>query len=117
MCYDIRYLFSGVGDECLGYLETLSITNLPLLESIGCGGSLKNLKRLSIDCCPNIRTLFPVTSQLPSSLEVLHIKFCEKLEKVFEGGEMSTLTTLFLFELPVLSDFGATHYLISRHMK
>ncbi|CAA7033848.1 unnamed protein product [Microthlaspi erraticum] len=104
MCMDVKDLFSGVDEERLGSLATLSITNLPLLDSINCGGSFKTLKKLSIDCCPKIQTLFPEASQLPSSLEVLHIKFCEKLEKVFEEeGKVSTLTTLCLHELPALS--------------
>ncbi|CAH2046303.1 unnamed protein product [Thlaspi arvense] len=94
MSLDIRDLFSGVDEERLGSLETLSITNLPSLETICCGGSFKNLKKLSVDCCPKIRTLFPEAAQVPSSLEVLHIKFCEKLENVLEGLELSTLTNL-----------------------
>ncbi|CAA7014059.1 unnamed protein product [Microthlaspi erraticum] len=106
MCKDIEYLFSGVEEERLGSLEILSITNLRLLDSI-CSRGFKNLKKLSIDCCPNIKMLFPYASQLPSSLEVLHIKFCVKLEKVFKEGEVSTLTTLCLHELPVLSAVGA----------
>ncbi|CAH8358491.1 unnamed protein product [Eruca vesicaria subsp. sativa] len=107
MCMDIKDLFSGVDEERLGSLETLSLTNLPLLETISCGGSFKNLKNLSIDFCPNIITLFPEPAQVPSNLKVLHIKFCEKLEKVFKEGEVSTLTTLCLHELPMLSAVGA----------
>ncbi|KAJ0252679.1 disease resistance protein [Hirschfeldia incana] len=107
MCMNITDLFSGVDEERLGSLETLSITNLPFLETISCGGSFKSLKNLNVDCCPNIITLFPEPAQTPNSLQVLHIKFCEKLEKVFKEGEVSTLTTLHLHELPMLSAIGA----------
>ncbi|CAH8278206.1 unnamed protein product [Arabidopsis lyrata] len=103
MCKDIEYIFAGVEEERVGSLEVLSITNLRLLKSLSIGGSFKNLKRLSIDCCPNIKTLFVEASQLPSNLEVLHIKFCENLEKVSIEGEVSTLTTLCLHELHALS--------------
>ncbi|ESQ39677.1 hypothetical protein EUTSA_v10000742mg [Eutrema salsugineum] len=94
MCMDTKMLFSGVDEERLGSLETLSITNLPLLETISCGGSLKSLKELSIECCPNIITLFPDATQLPSSLKDLHAKYCEKLENVIGGVDSSALTNL-----------------------
>ncbi|CAH2046308.1 unnamed protein product [Thlaspi arvense] len=96
MFVDTKILFADVDEERLGSLETLSITNLPLLETISCAGSFKNLKKLSIDSCPNIITLFPEASQMPSSLKDLHTKSCEKLEKVVVGVELSTLTNLTL---------------------
>uniref|UniRef100_A0A1J3G9E1 Putative disease resistance protein n=1 Tax=Noccaea caerulescens TaxID=107243 RepID=A0A1J3G9E1_NOCCA len=109
MCRDIKEIFSAEDEKSLGSLETLSlsITNLPLLEKISCGVSFQNLKELHVECCPNIKTLFLEAAQMPSSLEVLHIKYCEKLEKVFKEGEVSTLTTLCLYELPLLSAVGA----------
>ncbi|KAG7612056.1 NB-ARC [Arabidopsis suecica] len=94
MCIDIKTLFSGVHEVRLGSLETLSITNLPSLETISCGSSFKNLKKLSISCCPNIITIFSEASQFPISLKDLHVKYCEKLEKVVDGVDMSTLTNL-----------------------
>ncbi|KAL0718113.1 hypothetical protein Bca4012_067435 [Brassica carinata] len=107
MCKDIEHLFFDVDEDSLGSLETLSITNLQLLETVSSNDSFKNLKKLSIDCCPNIKTFFPVVDQVPSSLEVLHIKCCENLEKVFEESQVSTLTTLCLHDFPVLSALGA----------
>lgn len=104
---DITDLFSGVDEECLGSLETLSLTNLLLLETLSCGGSFKSLMKLSIDCCPSIITLFPEPTKTPNSLKVVHKKFCEKLEKVFKEGEVPTLTTLHLHESPMLSAVGA----------
>uniref|UniRef100_A0A1J3IP80 Putative disease resistance protein n=1 Tax=Noccaea caerulescens TaxID=107243 RepID=A0A1J3IP80_NOCCA len=91
MCGDIEILFSGVDEERLRDLETLSITNLQQLKSICSSSSFKNLKKLNLDCCPSILTLFLDASQLPSSLEVLKIKFCENLREVFaEEAELCT---------------------------
>ncbi|XP_019057275.1 PREDICTED: probable disease resistance protein At5g45510 isoform X2 [Tarenaya hassleriana] len=99
------------GEQHVEALETLWVSNLPLLKSLYNGNpedcGFKNLKKLSIDCCPSIETLF-LASQLPTSLEELHIKFCDKLEKVFgHEGEVPSLKTLHLLELPVLSAVGA----------
>ncbi|XP_010449417.1 PREDICTED: putative disease resistance protein At4g19050 [Camelina sativa] len=90
-------------------LENLWISNLPLLKSLysNKGGFIfKNLKKLSIDCCPSITSLF---SEIPDNLEILRVKFCDKLERLFEVevGELSKLHKLQLLELPVLSTVGA----------
>ncbi|CAG7894705.1 unnamed protein product [Brassica rapa] len=89
MCRDIQNLFSEVDVESLGSLETLSISNFSSLETICWGDSIKSLKKLNIDCCPKIKTLFPV---MPSSLEEVNIKYCEKLETVVEGVDLSSPT-------------------------
>ncbi|VVB12481.1 unnamed protein product [Arabis nemorensis] len=107
MCGDIENLFSGVDEERLRNLESMSITNLRLMERI-CSSSFKNLKKLSLDCCPSIKMLF-TASEPPISLQVLKIKFCYKLEKVCEKQvELPNLHTLCLLELPMLSIVGAT---------
>ncbi|KAF8117244.1 hypothetical protein N665_0012s0244 [Sinapis alba] len=90
MC-NIENLSFEVDGESLGSLETLSISNFPFLETICWGDSFKNLKKLNIDCCPKIKTIFPV---MPSSLEELNISYCEKLETVVEGVDLSSLTNL-----------------------
>ncbi|KFK31561.1 hypothetical protein AALP_AA6G127900 [Arabis alpina] len=107
MCTDIKDLFSGVDVERLGSLETLSITNLPLLETISCGGSFTNLKDLSIECCPNIITLFREASELPSSLKDLHVEYCEKLVEVSEGVKLSTFTNLKVKNCPKFKENSA----------
>ncbi|CAH8345829.1 unnamed protein product [Eruca vesicaria subsp. sativa] len=108
MCEDIQQLFFGVDEERLRNLEILSITNLRLMDSICSSSSFKNLKKLNLDCCSSIKTLFPA-SEPPIFLEVLKIKFCDKLEKVFgKQVEVLSLHTLCLLELPVLSSIGAT---------
>ncbi|XP_018439547.2 probable disease resistance protein At5g45510 isoform X2 [Raphanus sativus] len=94
MCRDIDNLFYEVDGESLGSVETLSISNFPLLETICWGENFKNLKKLSIDCCPKIKTLFPEASQMPNSLKELNIKYCENMETVVEGVELSSLTNL-----------------------
>ncbi|VYS48163.1 unnamed protein product [Arabidopsis thaliana] len=86
MSFDIKDLFFGVDEERLVLLETLSITNLPSLETITSVGNLENLKYLSLDCCPKVKTIF---SEMPRRLQVLNVKHCEKLEKVVEGVEVS----------------------------
>uniref|UniRef100_M4E8G9 Zer-1-like leucine-rich repeats region domain-containing protein n=1 Tax=Brassica campestris TaxID=3711 RepID=M4E8G9_BRACM len=105
MCMDIKDLFVEVDEESLGTLETLSISNFPLLETICWGGNnFKNLKKLSIDCCPKIKTLFPEASQMPSSLAELNINYCEKLEKVVEGVELSSSLKLQVKNCPKLQE-------------
>ncbi|CAN6909724.1 unnamed protein product [Brassica oleracea] len=104
MCMDIKDLFAEVDEESLGSLVTLSISNFPLLETICWGGNFKNLKTLSIDCCPKIKTLFPEASQMPSSLEELNINYCEKLEKVVEGVELSSSLKLQVKNCPKLQE-------------
>jgi len=91
MCFDIKDPFDGVDEENLKSLETLSITNLLSLETISFIAKLENLKNLSLDCCPKIKTIFP---EMPASLPVLNLKHCENLEKVVVGVEVSTHTNL-----------------------
>ncbi|ESQ55465.1 hypothetical protein EUTSA_v10024294mg [Eutrema salsugineum] len=106
MCSDIKTLFSDVDEESLGNLEALSITNFRWLDSIFSRG-LTNLKKLSLDCCPTIITLFPDSA--PPSLEVLKIKFCVKLEKVFEEeDEFPSLHTLTVKRLSTVRIYEKT---------
>ncbi|WZZ02266.1 hypothetical protein YC2023_074594 [Brassica napus] len=86
MCMDIKDLFVEVDEESLGTLETLSISNFPLLETICWGGNFKNLKKLSIDCSE------------------LNINYCEKLEKVVEGVELSSSLKLQVKNCPKLQE-------------
>ncbi|CAL9226025.1 unnamed protein product [Arabidopsis halleri] len=93
----------------LSSLENLWISNLPLLTSLcsSKGGFIfKNLKKLTVDCCPKIKSLFP---EIPDNLEILRVKFCDTLERLFEveAGELSKLRKLQLLDLPVLSVLGA----------
>ncbi|CAN8276895.1 unnamed protein product [Cochlearia groenlandica] len=93
MCIDVQELFSGVAEERLESLETLSITNLPSLEAVKSGG-FKYLKKLSIDCCPKIHTVFAEGTNVKSSLEDLNVKHCEMFEKVVKDVELSSFDKL-----------------------
>ncbi|KAJ0239254.1 putative disease resistance protein [Hirschfeldia incana] len=103
-------------------LELLWISNLPLLKTLESGGSngggFKNLKKLSIDCCRNIETLFTGASQVPESLEVLRVKFCDQLKKLFDvEGELPKLRKLYLLDLPVLTSDGVKFQSLEKYTK
>ncbi|KAF7849703.1 hypothetical protein BT93_L0365 [Corymbia citriodora subsp. variegata] len=107
-CNRIECIFAGSD------VTTLWVSNLPHLRSIYSetvqSKSHKNLKSLYIDCCPMLVRAFS-SHQLPENLEVLQIKFCDKLETLIEH-ETSTermlpkLKTLHLLGLPMLKRIG-----------
>ncbi|XP_006282535.2 putative disease resistance protein At4g19050 [Capsella rubella] len=113
-CKDMEILFESDEKQekdksSSSSLENLWISNLPLLKSLynSNGGFIfKNLKKLSVDCCPSIKSLFP---EIPENLEILRVKFCDNLERLFEveAGELLKLHKLHLLDLPVLSIVGA----------
>ncbi|XP_030948307.1 putative disease resistance protein At4g19050 [Quercus lobata] len=92
-------------------LETLWASNLPILKSVSNGNlQLGHLKKLYLDCCPMLETVFH-SSQLPENLEVLQIKFCDKLKTLFmlnpsTDCKLQNLQKLHLVELPNLSSIG-----------
>lgn len=111
-CKNMENLFTSdekqEKDNSSSTLETLWISNLPLLKSLyTTKGSFffKNLKKLSIDCCPNIKFLFP---EIPDKLETLRVTFCDQLERLFEVEvvELSNLRKLYLLNSSVLSAVG-----------
>ncbi|PIA50566.1 hypothetical protein AQUCO_01200031v1 [Aquilegia coerulea] len=98
-------------NEALGScLQNLWVSKLSELKSLFRGvvqsGSFTMLKHLYIECCPSLITVFSSHLEL-KNLEVLKIKFCDKLESIF--GEMvlgentlPKLMTLILLKLPKL---------------
>ncbi|XP_022153528.1 putative disease resistance protein At4g19050 [Momordica charantia] len=95
-------------------LQILWISNLPVFRSVHSTGcqfeSFKNLVQLYIDCCPLLETLF-ISSKLSKSLEILHVKFCDRLQSLYrcESKEECTLEKLHeltLVGLPELTDTG-----------
>ncbi|XP_023870647.2 putative disease resistance protein At4g19050 [Quercus suber] len=92
-------------------LETLWVSNLPILKSVSNGNlQLGHLKKLYLDCCPMLETVFH-SSQLPENLEVLQIKFCDKLKTLFMPNpstdcKLRNLQKLHLVELPNLTSIG-----------
>jgi len=91
-------------------LEILRATNLPKLKSVVSIGGFQNLRELYLDCCPVLEVVFH-SSQLPENLEILHIKFCEKLERLFSSEpqterKLQKFSKLHLVELPALTSIG-----------
>ncbi|XP_010277900.1 PREDICTED: putative disease resistance protein At4g19050 [Nelumbo nucifera] len=78
----------GREDDAAGFgsLQKLWVCNVANLRSISRGNvqpwKFKCLKHLHVDCCPSLVTLFSSALQL-QNLELLQIKFCDKLEYIF----------------------------------
>ncbi|KAL6133830.1 hypothetical protein ACLB2K_066063 [Fragaria x ananassa] len=114
-CSKVQNILSNeVAGVTLGRsLETLWVSNLPILSSLYNGSVqqvFQNLKHLYLDCCPGIINVFP-SSQLPENLEILHVQFCDKLQTLFERDseskcQMQRLRKLYLLELPELRSIG-----------
>lgn len=114
-CSQLESLLSVDEIEILsawGNLHNLWISNLErlssLLEGVKDVVSFSCLKHLLIDCCPNLKWIFPSMVCLPN-LETMHVKFCDILERVFEDDSvlgddaLPRLQSLELWELPELS--------------
>ena len=94
-------------------LNILWASNLPELKSVYSGemphGSLLNLTKLYLDCCPMLEVVFP-SSQLPENLKILEVNFCDKLETLFRPTKVEeyrhNLQKLHLVELPKLTSLG-----------
>ncbi|KAH7854210.1 hypothetical protein Vadar_011392 [Vaccinium darrowii] len=92
-------------------LQLLGISNAINLEATNGGRAFKNLTCLYLDCCPKLSTVFS-SSQVPENLRVLQVKFCYKLEGIFDleqkspEPELPNLEKLYLWELPVVKSIG-----------
>ncbi|GMP74956.1 hypothetical protein CsSME_00032198 [Camellia sinensis var. sinensis] len=118
-CAEMEGVFHAGKEEDIAKLgetlEILGVSNAINLYSVHSGNLLwqgfKNLKSLYLDCCPKLSTVFS-SSQLPKNLIVLQVKFCNKLESVFEQTspepKLPKLETLCLWELPELKSIGCT---------
>lgn len=115
-CSEMETIFGGEVTEVVmeEKLETLWASNLPKLNGLSRGnvqvGSFKNLRQLYLECCPLLEALFP-SPQLPQSLEILQIKFCDKLKTLFISStlteyKLQSLQKLRLVELPELTSIG-----------
>jgi hypothetical protein len=119
-CTEMDTIFGGEETEVKMMLETLWASNLPKLESVVSSGivefgGFQKLTRLYLDCCPVLRVVF-ASAQLPENLEILHIKFCEKLETLFSPdleteSKLWKLQKLHLVELPELTSIGVSKYI------
>ncbi|KAH7853687.1 hypothetical protein Vadar_005543 [Vaccinium darrowii] len=92
-------------------LQLLGISNAINLEATNGGRAFKNLTCLYLDCCPKLSTVFS-SSQVPENLRVLQVKFCDKLEGIFDleqkspEPELPNLEKLYLWELPMVKSIG-----------
>ncbi|XP_052138731.1 probable disease resistance protein At4g27220 [Oryza glaberrima] len=114
-CDQLENLFSVDEIQVLvafGSLQNLKISNIEklssLLKAVKNVISFSCLKHLLIDCCPNLKWIFPPMVHLPN-LETMHVKFCDILERIFEDDSVlgdyafPRLQSLELWELPELS--------------
>ncbi|RWR75282.1 disease resistance protein RPS2 [Cinnamomum micranthum f. kanehirae] len=113
-CPKISSLFAGAGGDLdiLPLLEVIWVADLPQLITI-CDGvhgnkSFALLKHIYIEHCPKLVVLFTSGMNL-QSLEILEIKFCCRLQKVFkteevggDEGSLQNLRSLCLLHVPKL---------------
>ncbi|XWS49315.1 hypothetical protein CRYUN_Cryun13aG0153200 [Craigia yunnanensis] len=82
-CTRMESIFMGANLGKWENLEILWISNLPKLKSLYDEKvqslSFRNLKKLYIDCCPMLETVFS-SGKIPENLETLKIIFCDKLK-------------------------------------
>ncbi|KAH7514219.1 hypothetical protein FEM48_Zijuj11G0065600 [Ziziphus jujuba var. spinosa] len=113
-CGNMERLFCEKADIRLNQsLEILWVSHLVNLDSLYKGKvqdeSFKNLKHLYINCCPKLENVF-TPQQLPENLEILEIKFCDRLKTLFqrisEECVLEKLRELNLVGLPELSNIG-----------
>ncbi|XP_058115098.1 putative disease resistance protein At4g19050 [Magnolia sinica] len=87
-CHQLEYLFiGGTYDDAAICLENLRVLDLAKLRKVCRGelgrGSFACLKNIYLECCPKLINFFSSSIRL-QNLELLEIKFCCRLEKVFE---------------------------------
>lgn len=107
-CKSMETIFdSRDGDIILECLEVMWVSDLSQLTTAckdmhGHQVNLAFLKHMHLEHCPNLVTVF--ASCHIESLETLEIKFCSRLEVVFERTEVSLqrLRSLCLLQLPKL---------------
>ncbi|KAF5201500.1 Disease resistance protein, partial [Thalictrum thalictroides] len=113
MMYVFRTRLQRLGENVytsVDFEQNLWVSKLPELKNLFRGivqpGSSTLLKHLYIECCPSLITVFSAHLEL-KNLEVLKIKFCDKIEGIYGEnvlGEktLPKLKTLILLKLPEL---------------
>ncbi|KAK3032617.1 hypothetical protein RJ639_036577 [Escallonia herrerae] len=93
--------------ENLEILWLSSAINLKSIYSGNLQGGFRNLKCFYLAYCPKLLNVFPLCQKL-ENLEVLEVKFCVKLETLFEhdSATLPKLHTLHLWALPNLKKAG-----------
>ncbi|CAL5344852.1 unnamed protein product [Camellia sinensis] len=115
-CKEMESVFHAEEIEEVAKVESLEVLWVSNSLNLKCiypenwqSHTFQNLKCLYLDCCPKLSFVFS-SYQLPKNLQVLQIKFCDKLKAVFEGAspkpKLPKLDTLYLWELPELKSIG-----------
>ncbi|KAF5943708.1 hypothetical protein HYC85_017785 [Camellia sinensis] len=115
-CKEMESVFHAEEIEEVAKVESLEVLWVSNSLNLKCiyaenwqSHTFQNLKCLYLDCCPKLSFVFS-SYQLPKSLQVLQIKFCDKLKAVFEEAspkpKLPKLDTLYLWELPELKSIG-----------
>lgn len=105
-CDELETLFEHES-VMLPKLQTLHLWALPKLKRVGC--MVPNLHSLQVGECPTLVTVLS-SSHLPENMEILHVKFCERLGSVFEQSvsesTLHKLHELHMWNLPVMKSIG-----------
>lgn len=131
-CTKMKSIFDETSTEIGERLESLWISTLPNLMGLYHGEmqhvSFRKLKHLCLVCCPSIETVFD-SSQLPETLEVLQIKFCDRLKALVAHEEtensdsqymsLSNLKELDIYSCPMIETVlpFVPENLVSVHIK
>ncbi|XP_058071067.1 putative disease resistance protein At4g19050 [Magnolia sinica] len=120
-CGEMKMFFEGDNSsfDCLSQLEKIWMFDLARLKCV-CEGTYGSrsfglLKHINLEFCPRLITVFSSSVFLPS-LEMLVIKYCIRLEAVFQGdtlanGSLQRLHTVCLWELRRLESICHCTYL------
>ncbi|XP_077245924.1 disease resistance protein At4g27190-like [Tasmannia lanceolata] len=118
-CNNLENVFVGKTAmiSSLRCLEKLCLSHLARLRTVCEGtierGSFTSLKSICIEFCPRLVKLFSSDVCL-GTLETLEIRFCARLEEMFQGGRiegssLQRLHTICLWELPHLTSIYNGH--------
>ncbi|XP_058068279.1 putative disease resistance protein At4g19050 [Magnolia sinica] len=127
-CHQLEYLFVGrmANIDVAVYLENLRVFDLAKLITVCRGklgrGSFTWLKHVYLECCPKLINFFSSSIRL-QNLELLEIKFCSRLERVFEEDSevgqnaFPHLVNLCLWELRKLKSICCGHLPMLKKLK
>ncbi|XP_058068287.1 putative disease resistance protein At4g19050 [Magnolia sinica] len=127
-CHQLEYLVVGrtADVDAVVCLENLRVSDLAKLRTVCRGelgrGSFACLKNIYLECCPKLIYFFSSSIRL-QNLKLLEIKFCCRLEKVFEEDNVAgqnafpQLVDLRLWELRKLKSISGGHLPMLKKLK
>ncbi|XP_058072137.1 probable disease resistance protein At4g27220 [Magnolia sinica] len=127
-CHQLECLIIGgtVGVTAVGCLENLRVSDLAMLRTVCWGklgsASFSRLKHMHLECCPKLIYFFSSRIRL-HNLELLEIKFCCRVEKVFEEESLAgqnafpRLVEFRLWELRKLKSICGGHLPMLKKLK